>query len=266
MRETIFTYLFFFLLAYVFVCVIVYFFQEKMLFFPAKADPSLYRNYEEYEITIKHGNVTLHGWLLNPGKSNLIIYYGGNAEEVSWNLADFKTIKNFSVLLVNYRGYGKSEGVPGQEALFTDALYIYDQITGKSSRRFKKIIVFGRSLGTGVATYVAGKRPVDGMILVTPYDSILKLAQKYFPYLPVKWILKHPFNSMNYVENLNIPSLVLVAGRDQVIPNKNSENLISSLGNNCKEVVIRDAGHDDIQSFPSYWIEINNFLNGIRTS
>ncbi|NOX87683.1 MAG: alpha/beta hydrolase [Calditrichaeota bacterium] len=262
MRETTISFLLIIFSLYVLICALFYIFQDKFIFFPTKLNESFsnLKEYEKDEIIIKHKNISLHGWLLNPDKSNLILYYGGNGEEVSGNLDDFKIFEDYSILLLNYRGYGKSEGSPGQKELFSDALYTYDYILNKSESKINRIIVFGRSLGTGIAIYIASRRPVDGIILVTPYDSIKNLAKRYFPFLPVKLILKHPFDSMNYVENLNVPTLVLVAENDEVIPYENTKILIDKLGINCKSVIIKNSGHNDIQLFSSYWEEINSFL------
>ena len=102
-----------------------------------------------------------------------IIYYGGNAEEVSQNLHDLKKFGDYSMLFVNYRGYGKSEGWPGQDVLFSDALFIFDHITNNYNIEPSNIFLMGRSLGSAVAVHVGSKRSVKGMILVTPFDQML---------------------------------------------------------------------------------------------
>jgi len=243
-------------------CILIYFFQEKFIFFPVKLNESSFylKELQKYEITISHKDISLHGWLLNPDNSNLIIYYGGNAEEVSWNIREFKEFKDYSVLLLNYRGYGKSQGTPGQKQLYSDAVFVYDYITEKFDQKFNKIIVFGRSLGTSIALYVANKRPVHGAILVTPFASIRDLGQKHYPFLPVKLFLKHPFDSMKLIGNKNTPTLALIAENDEVVPFSSSKKLIDQLGDSCKSVLIKDATHNDIQFYPLYWEEIKEFL------
>ena len=247
---------------YILMSILIYTFQEKFIFFPVRLNESssYLEEFRKYEITITHNNVSLHGWLLNPECSNLIIYYGGNAEEVSGNLSEFKGLENYSILLLNYRGYGKSEGSPGQKQLFSDALFVYDYILKSSKQKIKKVFVFGRSLGTGIALYLASKRPVDGAILVTPFASIKNLAQKHFPYLPVKLLLKHPFDSIKIVDSLDIPILVLIAEDDEIIPFKSTSELIDQIGTNCNSVIIKNARHNDIQLYPLYWDEIKSYL------
>jgi len=262
MGKTIYSFLFLLLSLYFVGCVLTYFYQDKLIFYPVKLNNSspFVKKYRDNEVTINHKKTVLHGWLLNPGKSKLLIYYGGNAEEVSGNLEDFKRFEDHSVLLMNYRGYGNTSGSPSQKNLFEDALYIYDYMLNQSKQKIKNISLFGRSLGSGVATFVASKRPVDKLILVTPFDSIKNIAKKFFPFLPVNLLLKHPFNSVKHVENLNVPILVLIAEKDEVIPYNRSKNLEEHIGGNGKSIVIKNAGHNDIQLFDDYWGEIANFL------
>ena len=240
----------------------MYIFQEKFIFYPVKlneASPYL-KEYKRFEITITHKNVQLHGWFLNPENSNLIIYYGGNAEEVSGNIREFIEFKDYSVLLLNYRGYGKSQGSAGQEQLFSDALYVHDYMIKNFNQKFKKTIVLGRSLGTSVALHVANKRDIHGAILITPFASIKELAQKQYPYLPVNLLLKHPFDSIKLIDRKNIPTLILVAEKDEIVPSSSTNRLIDQIRDNKKSVIIKNATHNDIQYYPLYWKEIKDFL------
>ena len=243
-------------------CLLAYVFQEKLLFFPTRINESFsyLKEYRNNEIVIKHNDVELHGWLINPDKSTLIIYYGGNAEEVSLNIDDFKDYLDCAVLLLNYRGYGKSSGSPSQKNLFADALYVYDYVVNKTEQKYDRIILFGRSLGAGIAIYLASERKVDRMILISPYDSIVNVAKGHYPILPVRMLLRHPFNSMSYIKDVNVPILAIAAERDNVIPYKHTKNLVNQLGEKCSEVIIKGAGHNDVHLMPLYWDSIKNFI------
>jgi fermentation-respiration switch protein FrsA (DUF1100 family) len=243
-------------------CLLAYIFQEKLLFFPVRINESFsyIREYRNNEIVIKHKDVMLHGWLINPDKSTLIIYYGGNAEEVSLNIDGFVYNLDCAVLLLNYRGYGKSSGSPSQKNMFADALYVYDYIKSQTKQEYDRFILFGRSLGAGIAIYLASERRVDGIILVSPYDSIVNVAQGHYPILPVKMLLRHPFNSVSYIRNLNVPILVIAAEKDDIIPYKHTKNLVDQLGERCSEVVIKGAEHNDVHLKPLYWESIKNFI------
>jgi alpha-beta hydrolase superfamily lysophospholipase len=243
-------------------CLLAYIFQEKLLFFPTRIDESFsyLKDYRDNEIIIKHRNVELHGWLINPDKSTLIIYYGGNAEEVSLNIDDFVNNLDCTVLLINYRGYGRSNGSPSQKNLFADALYVYDYVVNEIEQKYDRIILFGRSLGAGIAIYLASERKVDRMILISPYDSIVNVAKGHYPILPVKMLLRHPFNSMSYIRNVHVPILVIAAEKDDIIPYKHTKNLVDQLGERCSEVVIKGAEHNDVHLKPLYWESIKNFI------
>src|SRR5258705_4730595 len=121
--------------------------------------------------------IRVHAWHL-PGPPNapLVLYFGGNAEDVSWMLGVARVVPKASWLLVDYRGYGASEGSPSEEALAADALLWYDKFAPQA----KKIYVFGRSLGSGVAVRLAADRKVDAAILVTPFDSMVAVGRRHY--------------------------------------------------------------------------------------
>jgi len=129
-------------------------------------------------------NLYLHGWFVGkpgPERPQILIYFGGNDDEMSNLLKDAMRFKGWSVALVNYRGYGLSQGHPGEESLFGDAVVIYDYLTSRKDVDTGNVMVMGRSLGTGVAVYLASQRPLKGVILVSPYDSVNSVARARLP-------------------------------------------------------------------------------------
>ncbi len=121
-----------------------------------------------------------------------MIYFGGNGEEVSWLVPEFSRVPDWAALLVNYRGYGLSEGQPSETKLYRDALALYDRATRRPDIDSGRVIVMGRSLGTGVATYLASQRPVAGVVLISPYDSLVQVAREAYPFLPVNLLAPTP--------------------------------------------------------------------------
>lgn len=163
--------------------------------------------------------------VVNPNAPKALIYFPGNSESY-WESPE-ELAKNFSgytVYFPHYRGYGASSGTPSQAAFFTDALRLYDTIRDRHS----SIVVLGRSLGSGVAIWLASKRPLTALILTTPYDSIRRLGQENYPLFPVSLIIKDPFESWRYAAEIEVPTLILLAENDQVIPRRHSEALITS--------------------------------------
>lgn len=240
----------------------VYFGQEGILFYPRKLDENADRVFMNatLEITLENEGVSLHGWLVNPGQERLILYYGGNGEEVSCNIEDFKKIGGYTTLIMNYRGYGKSEGAPGQSALFADALALFDQITDRLKISHEHVVLFGRSLGSGIAVYVSSKRAISKLILVTPFDSIRNVVQSRFPIFPITMMLKHPFDSIRHSEKVFSSALFMVAGGDTIIPNHFSRNLADHWKGNRQVVVLESVGHNTIQTHPLYWKSIFQFI------
>jgi uncharacterized protein len=153
-----------------------------------------------------------------------------------------------TVYLVPYRGYGGNPGTPIERDLYADALAEFDQLRA----RHAAVAVVGRSLGTGVATYVASKRPVDRVVLVTPYDSLQNVAQENYPWLPVGWLLDDKYESWRRAPSLTMPVTLLVAGNDRVIPPPHATALARHFPTPPTVVVIAGAGHNDIASKPAY--------------
>src|SRR5258706_2740473 len=195
--------------------------QERLIFMPrplsdaARQDIRL-RFPEGQNVFAEAADGTrVHAWHL-PGPPNapLVLYFGGNAEDVSWMLGEADAAPTVGWVLVEYRGYGASEGSPSEAALVADALLWYD----KFSPQAKRIYAFGRSLGSGVAVRLAAERRVDALILATPFDSLVQVAKRHYPFLPVSLLLRHRFDSVSLAPKITIPLLCLVATRDSIIP------------------------------------------------
>ncbi len=256
-------------LLYLFILLISYFYQEKLIFYPqpireqvVEAHKQNGGNVEELSIRTSDENL-LNGWLVNntnQKKSPLVIYFGGNSDEVSYMISESRKTENWAWALVNYRGFGASTGTPNEENLFKDSLAIYDHLSAREDIDNEKIIVFGRSLGTGVAMYVAQNRKVQGAILATPYDSITSVAQEKYPLLPITFILRNNFDSLSRAEFIEIPVLIIAAKNDEVIPIAHTERLAEELEDNCDFKTIENTGHETISDSPLYFDYINQFL------
>jgi pimeloyl-ACP methyl ester carboxylesterase len=210
--------------------------------------------------------IKLRGWLVK-GKGSLtpiVIYFGGNAEEVSW-LADVaEHFAGWSLLLVNFRGYGESEGKPGEKELLGDGLAIHDYVKRRPDVNPEHIVAMGRSLGSGVAVNLAAHRTLKGVILVSPYDSIVEVARRHYPFLPVSLMLRHRFDSLSLAPQIGAPLLCLVATEDRVIPVSHSRALFEAWHGSKTWREIARSSHDSIAGEPDYWRSITDFLNALR--
>ena len=220
---------------------------------PLKAYKEKYKQWLAYERTFKREEgVSVHGWFYQREGKPLIVYYGGNNEDVSDQLWWLESLKNYAFLAVNYRGYGLSEGEAQEKALVEDALFILDEIQKKTQKKWSRIYLIGRSLGTGVAVQVAAARPVGKLILITPYDSIEAVAKEHFWLLPLKSYLKDTWPSFKYAPLIKAQTTLLVAGKDEVIPPSFAVNLARFFKTPPHYLVFKEAHHGNIMQDKSF--------------
>ena len=244
-----------------------YFFQDRLIFFqqPLAGSPRMPARTEPFDVVAADGT-RLAGWL-RPGATKpapAVIYFGGNAEEVSWSFADSRWPRDWTVVALNYRGYGASGGEPSERALSADALAVFDSVAGREDVDPTRIVAFGRSLGTGVATYLAAQRPVAGVVLASPYDSLVAMGRTHYPWLPVGWLLRHRFDSASRAGSLRMPMLAIVAEHDSIIPESRSRALYDAWGGPRSWVVVPRTDHNTLSVPDGFWDAITSFLDGIR--
>ena len=240
---------------YMLLAVLLYIFQRRLIYFPMPADPAFVGE----KVLVDNQGVRLRGWVLNPGKPGAIIYFGGNSELITHRQAFFEDVfRDHSVYLVNYRGYGSSEGRPSEAGLFSDALAIYDQLIEKHD----SIIAYGRSLGSGVAAYLAAKRPLHKLILLTPYDSVAEVARKKYPIFPVRFLIKDRFDSAALAGDIEIPVLITSAEHDREIKLAHTLALRQRFVRAPLEyLMIAGAAHNDIVDFLAYRSAVGKFIS-----
>jgi len=256
------------------VWLLMFLLQDNLLFHPQRlrlADLEALRKRfpeaGEVEIKTDDGD-TLRGWLIpgeDPAPRPLLIYFGGNADEMSWHLESRQHLREFTWLLVNYRGYGRSSGHPGEEKILSDALLLYDHFTDRDDIDRDRVVAVGVSLGSGVAVHLAAHRKLRAVVLVTPYDSITRVAQRHHPYVPVRWLLQHPFDSLAVAGDIETPALMLIADRDATIPLSHSEALYEAWGGPRKWIRLGGTEHANILQHPESWPAIADFLRNSRS-
>jgi len=256
-------FLLFLAIIYLFSCTALYVLQDKLIFFPPQPVDDVYQSVSKNEIEFTINNETLHGWKvdLNATGTKTILYFGGNAEDVVYLNNEAKEFNVRQSISFNHPGYGKSSGKPSQKNLYNNALDIYDLVLKEYKLTPKDIIVIGRSLGSSVATYLAANREVAGLILITPFDSIENIASKQYKFFPVKFLLKHPFSTIDYISNVQNPILMLAAYEDEIIADENLQNLREMAGEKNRLVQYSNVGHNTIQTHNNYYNEINDFID-----
>lgn len=213
--------------------------QRRLLYFPQDTKvPAAQTNF-----SIENQGLTLRGWVLNPGQDRAVLYFGGNGDPVQNMRARLQQwAPQRTIYLLAYRGYGASEGTPTEQGLFADALALYDAVRNRHSG----VAVVGRSLGTGVATYLAARRPVERLALITPYDSVERVAQVEYPIVPVGLLLRDKFESWRYAPDVHCPVLMVEAVDDDVIPEEDTERLRAVFSPPPQWLEVEGADHDTI--------------------
>jgi dipeptidyl aminopeptidase/acylaminoacyl peptidase len=206
----------------------------------------------------------LSGWLMTPrvpGPRPAVLYFGGRSEEVSWVVRDAGNLfPNMTVLALNYRGYGNSHGIPDETLLVEDGCTLFDWLAALGQVDARRIAVVGRSLGSGVAVQVAKERAAHSVVLITPYDSILAIAKKKFRAMPIEYMLRHRFESIKHAPSLKVPTYVLRAESDDIVPHSHTDQLCEKLGNLILDDVVPGSDHMNIPYLEATQGRIAGFL------
>lgn len=252
-------------LAAVFValCALLWWKQESFIFFPRANDALLASRHQANRIEIRGAAGRIEGWWANnphATTSIVILYFGGNAEDVLYTAATASLFDAQRMLVANYRGYGRSAGKPSQKALYEDALAVYDHVVSKGGVKPANIVVMGRSLGSGVASMLASERSVRGTILVTPFDSLAAVAAHHYSFMPVRWLLRHPFPSADWARRAESPALILAAANDHIVPPVFASRLRDAWAGPGELHTLDGVGHNDIEQHDDYQRLVNQFL------
>ena len=239
---------------YLGLAVLIAFKQRDYLYYPT----ANYQHPLQTE-TLENDGEQIEFIVFNNQHRDAIIYFGGIGESVAHSSPPMaSSISGHAAYFVSYRGYGGSTGTPTEAGLYSDALAIYDLL----KHRHRRISVIGRSLGTGVATYVASNRAIENLILVTPFDSIERIAKDLFPIFPVSLLLKDKYRSADRAPTIRSRTLVIMAENDNVIPRKYTEGLIRVFPRGAVETrMIPGTGHNNLSNSNLYYSIIREFLD-----
>jgi pimeloyl-ACP methyl ester carboxylesterase len=244
-----------------------WFAQDRLVFFPQPlvSTAHLPAGTQPLEVVAADGT-RLRGWIRPAAQmpAPLVLCFGGNAEEVSWTLAEARWPRDWAVAAINYRGYGASEGSPGEAALVADALAVHDALAVRRDVDPRRIVAYGRSLGAGVAVKLAAARPLAGVILASPYDSLVAVGRTHYPLLPVGWLLRHRFDALAHAPRLRVPMLALVADADAIIPRERSAALYDAWAGPKTWQVVPATDHNTLSLPDAFWSAVARFLARTR--
>lgn len=237
--------------------ILLYIFQTKIIFHPGKLtkDFRFKLSPDDDEVMLKTSDGTrISGLYFHGTRHQVILYFHGNAGDLSgWRFAaeDFTGL-GYPVLMIDYRGYGKSEGHFSEDGFYRDAEAAYAYLINIKGFATQDIIVYGRSVGTGVAVHLASKHKVNGLVLESPYTSFGQLANEKLPFFFPSLYLDYKFNNIEKITSVKCPVILIHGERDSLIPASHSKRLLPKIKGKSKLILIPQGSHNDLNSFPEY--------------
>lgn len=242
---------------YASITVFAYFFQERLIFFPSKMPKNhvydFCQPYEEFNLKAEDGAILNAVHIKQEKPKGIILYFHGNSGNISHliHVANMFSRKGYESILVDYRTYGKSTGELSENALYSDAQLFYNY--AKELYAEDQIIVYGRSFGTGIASYLASENTPKKIVLESPFYSAVNLGKHRFPFLAVNWLSNFRFPSNEYLKNVNCEIHIFHGTEDVVIPFESAKRLFESIkGKNKYLYAVENAGHNYLQDFQTF--------------
>jgi len=255
--------------------VVVYFMQGRMLYLaevPGRAltmtptDAGM--DYEDVSIETTDG-VTLHGWFIAGRSSQVLLFFHGNAGNISHRLDSISQFSDLglSVLIIDYRGYGQSEGRTTEKGIYRDADAAWRHLTEERGVVASDIVVFGRSLGASVASRLAMEHQPLALILESSFTSVPDVAQDIYPWLPVRWLSRLSHATRDYVRDVQCPVLVIHSRDDEIIPFRHGEEIYAS-ANEPRTLLAIHGTHNDafLRDARAYIEGLRTFLSGLKAN
>jgi len=246
---------------------VVYLMQGRMLYLanvpgrdlmatPAAVD----LRYEEIAIETADG-VRLHGWYV-PGESNrVLLFFHGNAGNISHRLHSIRQFYDLglSVLIVDYRGYGQSDGKTTERGIYRDADAAWRYLTKERSVPASDIVIFGRSMGASAAAKLAARQQPLALIVESSFTSVPDIAQEIYPWLPARWLSYLRHATRDYVADVRSPALIVHSRDDEIVPFHHGEAIFAA-AHEPKSLLVLRGGHND-----AYVRDDVNYINGLRS-
>jgi pimeloyl-ACP methyl ester carboxylesterase len=231
-------------LAYLLLCAWLWLAQERFVYFPTPAPRA------GEHLLLGDGEDQVRVATRVRAGPAAVLYFGGNAEDVSHSVEEIAALfPQAAIYAPHYRGYGGSRGAPSEPALVADALALHERVR----REHPDIVIIGRSLGSGVAVQLAAARPPHRLVLVTPFHSLAGVAQQHFRFVPVGLLLRDRYDSERHASRIVVPTTVVIAAEDEIIPRWSSERLAQALPAASTRVhVLPQVGHNTISLAPGY--------------
>jgi len=252
-------------MAYGLAGIAIYYLQDYIFFHPAPL-----RREEQYEFSVPHrevnipfndsANINIVQFSTNAAMKGVVLYFHGNRKNIAWyaKYAPNFTRNGYEVWMIDYPGYGKSTGPLTEARLYAYAEQMYKLAAARVGK--DSIVLYGKSMGTGIAAWLAARKNCRQLILETPYYSMTSLAAHYFPLYPVKDMIRYKLPSYQYLQEVIVPVTIFHGTDDGVIPYSNAKKLLPYLKASDRFITIEGGSHNDLSSFPLFQQSLDSLL------
>jgi fermentation-respiration switch protein FrsA (DUF1100 family) len=245
----------------------VYYMQSNLIYFPNLAGRELVAtpkdiglDYQEVDF-VSEDDIKLHGWFIpSENAEKTILFFHGNAGNISHRLESIDIFNRLglNVFIIDYRGYGQSEGKITEKGSYRDAESAWQYLVNTRGIDESQIIVFGRSLGASIAAWLAGKHAPSALIIESGFTSVPSMGQRLYPFLPVRWLAHFKYDTMQYVQSVTCPVLVAHSKDDEIIPYDEGRKIFDA-ANDPKHFLEMLGGHND-----GFRVSGSAYINGLR--
>jgi fermentation-respiration switch protein FrsA (DUF1100 family) len=248
-------------------CLYLYMMQGRMIFYPVRkltsAPTDIGLHYESVSLTTSDG-IKLHGWFVPAAaEKGALLFFHGNAGNISHRLDSLKIFHDLglSTLIIDYRGYGESDGSISEKGTYVDADAAWDYLARVKDFKEREIIVFGRSLGGAVAAHVASLKRPGGLILESAFTSVPDMGARMYPYLPVRFLSRFKYDARKALQSVTCPVLIIHSPQDDIIPFENGLQLYKSARQPKRFLEIRGDHNEGFYVSGKMYIHgINDFI------
>jgi hypothetical protein len=242
-------------------------FEDQYIYFPTKeihhTPKAVGLAFQDIHLTTDDG-ITLHGWLMPAPRSRFtLLHFHGNAGNISHRLHLYEQWQRMglSIFAIDYRGYGKSEGVPSEAGFHSDARAAWSELVRKQKIPPSQIIIAGRSLGCAVATKLATETEPAALVLETPFTNIPDMVAEHYPWIvPIRFLVQSRFDTLDLIGRVHAPTMVISAGNDEVVPMAMGKKIYAA-ANSPRQFVTLSGNHNDFDLSPAYIRAWNRWLN-----
>lgn len=254
--------------AYVALCIYVYYIQSSLIYYPDMPGRNLVATpeniglaYQDVEI-ITTDNIKLHGWLIPHDKvKNTVLFFHGNAGNISHRLESIEIFHRLglNVFIIDYRGYGQSEGKTTEQGTYQDAEAAWKYLHDVQGISGQQIIIFGRSLGASIAARLASKHAPAALIIESGFTSVPAMGQRLYPFLPIHWVTHFKYDTRQYVKRISCPVMVAHSKNDEIIPYDEGREIFAAAPENKQFLALR-GGHND-----GFLVSGSSYVEGLRS-